>query len=169
MAASYAHKTSGQNFWLGDRGPFQPPGRPMAARSPSFRGIWPSLQKLETLLFRHLHIIYLGLSSVLTLSHKHTLYLTLAHVHARTHSHVHVCTHTHTHAREALIDGSHEVISQNERNACKLFFFEPRGSKNSPFLLCLITGVIILRLPWICNNWVKHQTRDMPDLTWYTG
>ena len=120
MAASYAHKTSGQNFWLGDRGPFQPPGRPMAPRAPSFRGIWPSLQKLETLLFRHLHIIYLGLSSVLTLSHKHTLYLTLAHVHARTHTHVHVCTHTH--AREALIDGSHEVISQNERNACKLFF-----------------------------------------------
>ena len=103
----------------------------------------------------------------------HTLSQTysLSHSRACTRTHTHTCSrmhaHTHTHAREALIDGSHEVISQNERNACKLFFFEPRGSKNSPFLLCLITGVIILRLPWICNNWVKHQTRaqDMPDLT----
>ena len=38
-------------------------------------------------------------------------------------------------AREALIDGSHEVISQNERNACKLFFFLTTWLKNSFYIL----------------------------------
>ena len=137
MAASNAHKTSGQNFWLGDRGPFQPPGRPMAARSPSFRGIWPSLQKLETLLFRHLHIIYLGLSSVLTLSHKHTLYLTLAHVHARTHTHVHVCTHTHPCAR--MHAHTHTRTRGSDR-------WQPR-SHQSKWKECL--QIIFFRTTWL--------------------
>jgi len=81
----------------------------------------------------------LSLSRSLALSLSRSLALSLS----LTHTHTHVLalgrtlTHAQAHVREVLIDGSHEAISQNERNACKLFFFVNHVAQKNSFFSTL--------------------------------